>query len=76
MIGAIKVESVKFKAYGSEFDLKLCETLWGDEGVSVYRDGYFIGLIDLLLADSIEEPLISIANRMKKDDTLLDEVHA
>lgn len=76
MVGAIKVENVKFKAYGSEFDLKLCETLWGDEGVSVYRDGYFMGLIDLLLADSREEPLISIANRIKKDDTLLDEVYA
>ena len=76
MVEAIKVKSVKFDAYGSEFDLKLCKTGWGDEGISVYRDGYFIGLLDLLIADVSEEPLISIARRIKKDDTLLDEVYA
>ena len=76
MVGAIQLKSVKFNAYGSEFVLKLCETCWGDEGISVYKDGYFIGLLDLLIADANEEPLISIAKRIKKDATLLDEVYA
>lgn len=75
MIGSIKVNKVSFETFGSTYDLKLCETIWGDEAVSVYKDGYYIGLIDLLLADPKEEPLISIANRIKKDVTLLDEVN-
>ncbi|HDA2324773.1 TPA: hypothetical protein ACF9CH_002836 [Staphylococcus aureus] len=76
MAEAIKLKRVKFTAYGSEFVLKLCKTCWGDEGISVYKDGYFMGLLDLLIADTYEEPLISIAKRIKKDDTLLDEVYA
>lgn len=76
MVDAIQVKNVKFEISNSEYVLKLCETCWGDEGVSVYKDGYFIGLLDLLIANANEEPLISIANRIKKDVTLLDEVYA
>lgn len=76
MVDVIKVKNVKFEVNRSEYVLKLCKTCWGDEGVSVYKDGYFIGLLDLLIADVKDEPLVSIAERIKKDVTLLDEVYA
>ncbi|MDW4023701.1 hypothetical protein QI305_12295 [Staphylococcus saprophyticus] len=76
MVDVIKVKRVNFDIGREEYSLHLCKTCWGDEGVSVYKNGYFIGLLDLLIADSKEEPLISMAKKIKKDESLLDEVSA
>ncbi|MCE5086085.1 MULTISPECIES: hypothetical protein [Mammaliicoccus] len=71
-----RVKSVKFEAHGSEFIFRLGKTCWGDEGIAVYQDGYYIGLIDVLMSDDYKDPLESVARRFKKDVSLLDEVYA
>lgn len=71
-----KIKEVKFDLGQSEYMLKVGKTCWGDVGIAVYQEGYFIGLLDSLFAETHEEPLISIARRIKKDASLLDEVYA
>ncbi|WP_394877293.1 hypothetical protein [Mammaliicoccus lentus] len=71
-----KNKSVRFEAHGSVFIFRLGKTCWGDEGIAVYQDGYYIGLLDVLMADDYKDPLVSVAKRFKKDVSLLDEVYA
>ncbi|HDB3129671.1 TPA: hypothetical protein O6L53_002728 [Staphylococcus aureus] len=71
-----KVKEVKFDLGNSEYTLKIGKTCFGDIGIAVYQEGYFMGLLDSLFAEPYEEPLISIARRIKKDASLLDEVYA